>query len=270
MPFEKNLRRLIKKLPEHDVPSGLQARTLAQLTEPDQLQKVGFDMKLILIPALTLSMMGALGGLFVLRSNNQQISLLPFPGKIARTQTGPVTLHFVDASGQAVPQARVTLWGYEKPEKPGEAPPALVIGSPNRVEALSDAQGDVTVTNGHLSYFSATAAALPLHASGEITVSEGEQVVTLTEHPEHTITGRFVDTQGKPLMGLKPELYVVDSQTTQGLMTDPQGHFIAWIVPGNEYRISLSAPGYRPFVRDHIRVEKGQKLELDTITLQAQ
>ena len=145
-----------------------------------------------------------------------------------------------------------------------------MIGSPNRVEALSDAHGDVIVTNGNLSYFSASAEGLPSHASGELTVSEGVQTITLSEHPEHSITGRFVDTKGKPLMGLKPELYVVDSQTTQGLMTDPQGCFIAWIVPGNEYRISLSAPGYRPFVRDNIRVEKGQKLELDTITLQAQ
>lgn len=249
MSFETKLRRLAKKLPESEVPSELHQRVLSRLPMRHSRQKGHFTMKMILIPALALVFGGGGGVLFVRSTQTHHV-----PSTAQRN--GPITLHFVDEAGKSVPEAMVMLSSDQQRR------------SPAGNQLYSDPLGNVVVTDPQLTRFYATGDGI--HATGEITVREGEQVVTLMEHPVHSVTGRFVDTQGKPLMGLKPELYVVDSQTTQGLMTDPQGRFIAWIVPGNEYRISLNTPGYRPFVRDNIRVEKGQKLALDTITLQAQ
>ena len=267
MSFELKLRRLAKKLPESEVPSELHARVLSRLPERHMLQKVGFDMKLILIPALALSMVGAFGGLFALRSNKQQIALLPFPGKIARTQTGTVTLHVVDEQGQPVAKTNISMWSYEQPDpRTGIAPPLRVENMP---QGITDADGNFGVTTEmNITHFSASALGETSRwASGEITISEGVQTVTLSEHPEHTITGQLVDTKGKPMMGVKPELYVVGSQTTQQLMTGPNGRFVAWIVPGEEYRLTLNVPGHAPYFKNSIRIQKGDKVDLGTITL---
>lgn len=263
--FEKTLRRLAPGLEEREVPSELHTRTLAHLPERHSLQKVGFDMKILVLPIFLL--VSAASGLIATRLIAPQLptsTLLRVP----RAPTATVRLHFVDAAGRAIPQATVTLWGYEAPKKPGDAPPALVLGSPNRAEARSDAHGDVLVTNGHLSYFSASAAALPLHASGEITVREGEQVVTLTEHPVHTVTGQCVDEQGNPV-NIQPKLYQ-GAQPVQALQTDPEGRFIAWLVPGTDYSLvfARTGPG-NPIEMRNARVEQGKFLDLGTITIRS-
>ena len=261
--FEKTLRRLAPRLEEREVPAELHTRTLARLPERHSLQKVGFDMKIIVLPLFLL--VSAASGLIFTRLITPSLptsTLLRVP----RSPTATVRLHFVDAAGRAVPEASVTLWGYEEPKTPGDAPPALVVGSPNLVEARSDTHGDVMVSNGHLSYFSATAAALPLHASGEITVSTGEQVVTLREHPEHTVTGRCVDEHGSPL-NLQPKLYK-GGQLVQALQTDPEGYFIAWLVPETDYSLvfARTGPG-NPIHMRNARVKQGKFLDLGTITV---
>lgn len=268
MPFEKNLRRLVKKLPEHDVPSGLQARTLAQLTEPDRLQKVVFDMKLILIPLFALSMMTAIGGVYLLRSNSQATAFLPFQQK-NMAQTGPVTLHFVDTDGKPVAKATVTLSGYEKPDpRTGVAPPLRVENIP---QGTTDTEGNLTVTpEMQVTNFSVSADGdTPRWAAGEITVSGGVQTVTVSEHPEHTVTGQFVNPQGKPVGDVKLELFI-GGLSQNKLTSDENGHFIAWVAPDTDYYLvfARTGPG-NPIYMKKVRVEKGQFLDLGTITLRS-
>ena len=265
MPFERNLRRLLKKLPEHDVPSGLQAHVFSQLTEPDRLQKVGFDMKLILIPALALSLMGAVGGVYLLRSS----TFLPFQQR-KTVQTGPVTLHFVEEEGKPVAGANILLSGYKKPDpRTGVSPALRVEDMPQRT---TDTEGNLTVTPEMqvTNFFVSTDGDTPRWAAGEITVSEGVQTITLSEHPEHSITGQFVDEQGKPLTDVQPELFV-GSQSFSKLTPGPDGHFIAWVVPGTAYYLVFhrTGPGNPIEMKKDLRVEKGQFLDLGAVTVRS-
>ena len=259
MSFETKLRRLAKKLPESEVPSGLQQRILSHLPERHTLQKVGFNMKMILIPALALAFGGGGGVLFVLSTQRQPITAQRTP-----VQTGPITLHVVDEAGKPVTGASVTLWRNEKYD---------VINGPTRVTlpvGTTNQSGDLALPQQRITNFQVTSLdGHHLYALGEITVSEGQQVITLSEHPVHSITGQLVDEQGKPLAGLQPELYV-GSQLFSKLYTGPDGHFIAWIVPGTDYTLVFhrTGPG-NPIEMKNLRVEKGQFLDLGTVTVRS-
>lgn len=253
MPFEKNLRRLASRLPKKDIPSDLQERLLSSLPETHSLQKVPFDMKILLLPIFAL--VALTSGLLFTRVlvPGMRIFGMGSQSHTPRTPGLAVRLHFVDSSGKPVSDARVFLYDSRSPAQA------------SRDELRSDAQGNFIVSDPQLDRFNVMGN--HLYATGEITVPEGEQVVMLSEHPMHSITGRFVDAKGQPLMGAKPELFVVSSQTTQDLLTDPDGYFIAWVVPGNEYRISLAQPGYAPYFLNGIRLKQGESRDLGTITL---
>lgn len=263
MSFEDKLRRLAKKLPESEVPSELHQRILSRLPERHSLQKVGFNMKLILIPALALAFGGGGGLLFVLSTQTNRVA------QHTPVQTGPITLHVVDEAGKPVVGATVNLSRYEKPNpRTGVAPPLQVSDMPMRT---TNEKGDILLPPQGITNFQITSLdGHHLYATGEITVSQGEQVITLSEHPIHSITGQLVDEQGNPLAGLQPELYV-GSQLFSKLYTGPDGHFIAWIVPGTDYYLVFhrTGPGNPIEMKKDLRVEKGQFLDLGTITVRS-
>ncbi|WP_395141450.1 hypothetical protein [Armatimonas sp.] len=264
MRFESKLRRLAKKLPEKDVPSELHQCILSQLPPMPSRQKGYFTMKMILIPALALAFGGG-GGILFVRSTQTQ------PNTAQRTpvQTGPITLHVVDEVGKPIAGATVNLSRYEKPDsRTGVAPPLKVSSMP---VGTTNESGDLELPPQGITNFQVTSLhGHHLYAIGEITVSEGQQVITLSEHPVHSITGQFVDEKGKPLAGVQPELYV-GSQLFSKLMTGPDGHFIGWVVPGTAYYLVFhrTGPGNPIEMKRDLRVEKGQFLDLGVITVRS-
>jgi hypothetical protein len=266
MPFEDKMRRLAKKLPESEVPSGLHPHILARLPERHALQKVGFDMKLIVLPALALALGGGGGLLFVRSTQTPRIA------QHTLVQTGPITLHFIDEAGNPVGGASVILSRYEKPDPQTGVTPALKVS--DMPVGTTNESGDLLLPPQGITHFSASfsqeSSSQHLYASGQITVSEGQQLITLSEHPVHTITGRLVDEKGKPLMGAQPELYV-GSQLFSKLHTHPDGHFIAWVVPGTDYYLVFhqTGPGNPIEMKKDLRVEKGQFLDLGAITVRS-
>ena len=265
--FEKKLRRLAPKLPEKEAPPELNARILSRLPARHSLQKVGFDMKMILIPALALAFGGG-GGLLFVQSTRTNLSTAQRTPK----QTGPITLHFVNEAGNPVVGATVILSRYEKLDPRTGAAPALKVS--DMPMGTSNENGDLLLPPQGITNFNASfrgeGDSQPLHATGEITVSEGQQAITLSEHPVHTITGRFVNEQGKPLADVQPELFV-GSQSFAKPTPGPDGHFIAWVVPGTAYYLVFhrTGPGNPIEMKRDLRVEKGQFLDLGTITVRS-
>ncbi|WP_394794691.1 hypothetical protein [Armatimonas sp.] len=217
---------------------------------------------MILIPALALAFGGG-GGILFVRST--QTNRLPNTAQRTPVQTGPITLHIVDETGNPVTGASVTLWRNEKYD---------VIHGPARVTmpvGTTNESGDLVLPPQGITNFQVTSLdGHHLYAIGEITVSQGEQVITLSEHPVHTITGQFVDEQGKPLTDVQPELYV-GSQSFSKLTPGPDGHFIGWVVPGTAYYLVFhrTGPGNPIEMKRDLRVEKGQFLDLGTITVRS-
>ena len=266
MSFEDKLRRLAKKLPESEVPSELHQSVLSRLPTRHSRQKGHFTMKMILIPALALAFGGG-GGILFVRST--QTNRLPNTAQRTPVQTGPITLHVVDEAGNPVAGATVNLWRYEKPDpRTGAAPPLRVSNMP---VGTTNESGDLVLPPQGITNFQVTSLdGHHLYAIGEITVSQGEQVITLSEHPVHTITGQFVDEQGKPLTDVQPKLYV-GSQSFSKLTPGPDGHFIGWVVPGTAYYLVFhrTGPGNPIEMKRDLRVEKGQFLDLGTITVRS-
>ena len=259
MSFEDTLRRLAKKLPESEVPSELHQRILSRLPTRHSRQKGHFTMKMILIPALALVFGGGGGLLFVQSTQTNRVA------QRTPVQTGPITLHVVDEAGKSVTGASVTLWRNEKYD---------VINGPTRVTlpvGTTNQSGDLVLPPQGITNFQVTSLdGPPLYAIGEITVSEGQQVIILSEHPVHSITGQFVDEQGNPLTDVQPELFV-GSQSFSKLTPGPDGHFIAWVVPGTAYYFVYhrTGPGNPIEMKKDLRVEKGQFLDLGAVTVRS-
>ena len=174
-----------------------------------------------------------------------------------------------DEAGNPVAGATVILSRYEKPDpRTGVAPPLRVSDMPMRT---TNEKGDILLPPQGITNFQVTSLdGHHLYATGEITVSEGQQVITLSEHPVHSITGQFVDEQGKPLTDVQPELFV-GSQSFSKLTPGPDGHFIAWVVPGTAYYLVFhrTGPGNPIEMKKDLRVEKGQILDLGAITVRS-
>lgn len=263
MSFEDTLRRLAKKLPESEVPSGLHQRIVSQLPPTHSRltrQKGHFTMKMVLISALALVFGGGGGLLFVQSTRTANVS------QRTPTQTGPITLHFVNEAGEPVSGASVAFSRYEKPDPRTGVPPPL------RVEHMpmgtSDENGDLRLPPRGITHYNASYKGT--WASGTITISEGQQVVTLSEHPVHSITGQFVDEQGNPITDVQPELFV-GSQSFAKPTPGPDGRFIAWVVPGTAYSLVYhrTGPGNPIEMKKDLRVERGQFLDLGAVTVRS-
>ncbi|MBB6049894.1 hypothetical protein [Armatimonas rosea] len=280
MSFEPKLRRLAKTLPECEVPSELHGHILAQLPSLYSRKKGHVTMKTVLIPALALAFGGG-GGLLVVQSIQTARVAQRTP-----VQTGPITLHFVDDAGKPVSGVSVSLSRYEKSNpRTGAAPAQRVSDMP---VGTSNQSGDLLLPPQGITNFYASFEQEPifgtlgpvagsgslgptkrLFAAGQITVSEGQQVVALSEHPVHSVTGQLVDEQGTPLTDAQPELYV-GSQLFSKLHTYPDGRFIAWVVPKTDYTLLYhhTGPG-NPIHIKNLRVDEGKFLDLGTITVRS-
>jgi hypothetical protein len=288
-PFDKKLRHLAPKLPQSEVPDGLESRTLSRLKQADVPQKGNLTMKTLILSLLAITTLTATSVALWQRETQTR----PVPLESIPPRRGPVLLHLVDTEGKPLPGAEVSLWFnnfQKKPSANGQKPSdpfpvdPFSAAPPKHVEprlmsapptfspvGTADEKGDLLVTDTRFTHYIARFDESRMNASGTLPTSDKEYTIVLSETPPNTITGRFVnELDGKPLVGLKLALYAANAPAPQEVITDLKGYFICWIAPGTEYRLVLDQKGYTPYEMGGIRIREGQCRTLGTIQHTAQ
>lgn len=223
MRFEKSLRRLVRRLPQQELPTHLDEPLRARLSEltvaVPAKPKAQHIMKPLLINALLFATIGI--GITQYRAHQQP--------------SGP-HLHFVDSRGNAIRTGvHVTLDGPA---------PMTVTGDTN-------SNGDFYITDPGVREFSAKSSTGGLVASGKIEIpSNHEQVVLLSENKKNFVQGRLTDELGAPLGRQKVSLYKMiflehgTTGTEFSATTDDSGRFLFPLLPGSYYSISANVPGF--------------------------
>ncbi len=75
-----------------------------------------------------------------------------------------------------------------------------------------------------------------------------------------TISGTITDTSGAVIPNAVVEVRNQDTGTQRTLTTNAAGTYAAPSIPVGEYRVSVKAPGFAAFTREHIGLAVGQSL----------
>lgn len=81
-----------------------------------------------------------------------------------------------------------------------------------------------------------------------------QSLPAITVHVRDSASGGAV---GQPTVLVVRDGAYVDSTDSRSGLNDPTTLFAAWDRPGT-YRVAVRAPGYVPWVRDHVKVPQGQ------------